>query len=62
MMSSRSATLYPRAYALIINVSDPNEVRRWCQRFGCSESQLRAAIEAVGRVADPVKNYLSERA
>jgi hypothetical protein len=31
-----------------INVNDPFEVRRWCQRFVCTEAALRAAVIAVG--------------
>ena len=34
-----------------IVVQNPYEVRRWCQRFICTEAQLRDAVSSVG--ADP---------
>lgn len=41
-----------------VNVNEPWEVRWWCQRFGCTESQLRGAVNAVGTSADAVEHYL----
>lgn len=35
-----------------VDVSDGYEVRRWCQRFGCTESTLRQVVREVGE--DPV--------
>jgi hypothetical protein len=34
------------------------EVIHWCQRFGCSEAQLRAAIKVVGVSAGKVRKQL----
>jgi hypothetical protein len=34
-----------------IDVGNPYDVRRWCQRFVCTEAMLRAAVGKVG--ADP---------
>ena len=31
-----------------VDVHDAYEVRRWCQRFLCTESMLRRAVEAAG--------------
>jgi hypothetical protein len=36
-----------------INVDDVYEVRRWCQRFVCTEATLRQAVAKVGN--DPRK-------
>jgi hypothetical protein len=36
-----------------INLDDPFDVRRWCQRFVCTEAALRTAVQAVG--PDPLK-------
>lgn len=36
-----------------VNIHEPWEVRYWTQHFGCSEVQLKAAVNAVGvRVVD----------
>jgi hypothetical protein len=44
---------YPDADLSMVNLSDPFEIRRWCQRFVCTESQLRAAVANAG--SDPAK-------
>ena len=36
-------------------IDNPYEVRRWCQRLVCTESQLRAAVRRVGDAADAVR-------
>lgn len=38
-----------------INVNEPWEVRYWCSEFGCTEAQLRAAVQAVGVSAEAVR-------
>lgn len=43
-----------------INVNEPWEVRWWCQHFGCTEQQLRAAVQAVGVSADRVRQHLGK--
>jgi hypothetical protein len=41
-----------------VNIHEPWEVRWWCREFGCTESQLRAAVQAVGVSADAVRRRL----
>lgn len=41
-----------------VNVNESWEVRYWCTKFGCTESQLRAAVKAVGVSAAKVQAYL----
>jgi hypothetical protein len=41
-----------------INLSDDDEVAYWCERFGCSETQLRNAVQKVGSRVDDVKDEL----
>jgi hypothetical protein len=36
-----------------VDTSDAYEVRRWCQRFLCTESTLRKVVETVGE--DPIE-------
>ena len=44
-----------------INVSDPSEVAYWCQKLGCSETQLRYAIKTVGVTVSKVRAHLNQR-
>ena len=44
---------------LKINVRDAWELRWWCQQFGCTETQLKAAIDAIGAIAGNVRKYLA---
>lgn len=44
---------------LKIDVRDAWELRWWCRQFGCTEPQLRAAIEAIGAIAGNVRKYLT---
>lgn len=41
-----------------INLSQPYEVRDWAKKFGCTEAQLRAAVQVVGNGARKVGEYL----
>jgi hypothetical protein len=43
-----------------INVNEPWEVKWWCNHFGCTEAQLRAAVREVGVMADDVRRYLGK--
>lgn len=43
-----------------IDVKDHNEVRSWCNAFGCTEQHLRAAVKAVGTSSAAVKKYLGK--
>jgi GNAT superfamily N-acetyltransferase len=44
---------------LKINVRDAWELRWWCRQFGCTEVQLKQAIEAMGAIAGNVRKYLA---
>lgn len=44
---------------LKIDVHDAWELRWWCRQFGCTEAQLRAAIDAMGAIAGNVRRYLA---
>jgi len=39
-----------------IAVENAYEVRRWCQRFVCTETQLRRAVEKVGNDPEAVRD------
>jgi hypothetical protein len=41
-----------------VNVHESWEVKWWCGQFNCTESQLRAAVQAVGVMADKVRAHL----
>jgi hypothetical protein len=41
-----------------INLKAIGEVIHWCQRFGCTEAQLRAAIKVVGFSVGKVRKQL----
>jgi len=44
---------------LKINVRDAWELRWWCGHFGCTEAQLKAAIDAMGAIAGNVRKFLA---
>ncbi|MEO7762575.1 MAG: DUF3606 domain-containing protein [Casimicrobiaceae bacterium] len=45
-----------------VNVHDDAwALRYWCNRFNCSEEQLRAAISVVGVMADTIDEYLKSQ-
>ena len=44
---------------LKINVRDAWALRWWCRQFGCTEAQLKQAIEAMGAIAGNVRKYLA---
>lgn len=48
-----------RADGKRVSVTEEWEVRDWCDKFGCSERQLRAAVAAVGCMADDVEAWLA---
>jgi hypothetical protein len=43
-----------------INVNESWEVKYWCTKFGCTKTQLLAAVKAVGVSAAVVKKHLSK--
>ena len=44
-----------------ISVSPASEVTYWCQKLGCSETQLRAAVKMVGPTVSKVRAHLAQR-
>ena len=44
-----------------INIDEVYEVRDWSQKFGVTPDQLKAAVKAVGPMADAVERYLKAR-
>ena len=44
-----------------VNVGEAWEREYWCKEFGCTEAQLRAAVNAVGVMTTNVRAYLAKR-
>jgi hypothetical protein len=44
-----------------VNVVEGYEVRYWCDKFDCSERELRDAVEEVGPMAKKVEAYLEAK-
>jgi hypothetical protein len=42
----------------LIDLDDPREVNWWSKRFGCSQDQLRLAVDKVGNSAAKVEQLL----
>lgn len=42
-----------------INLNQDHEVEYWCDKFDCSEKELRNAVSKVGDSASTVQRYLS---
>jgi hypothetical protein len=42
----------------LIDLDDPREVSWWSKRFGCSQDQLRRAVDEVGKSAAKVEQLL----
>ena len=45
----------------LISMDQDQEVRDWALRLGCSEEELREAVETVGNSADEVRRYIEHR-
>ena len=45
-----------------IDVGDSNDVRYWCRKLGCAQSDLLAAVKVLGPVAHDVAKYVKRRA
>ena len=41
-----------------INVNEPHEIAYWTKALGCSEEDLRRAVDAVGVMAQDVREHL----
>lgn len=44
-----------------INLRERHEVVYWTDAFGCTEGELRAAVERVGVMAKDVRQYLTDQ-
>lgn len=44
-----------------VNVHEPWELSFWYRHFGCTEDELRAAVEAVGPMVDKVREHLENK-
>ena len=44
-----------------INVADSSDVRYWCRKLGCAQSDLLAAVKVLGPVALDVATYVKRR-
>ena len=42
----------------LISVSEPSEVCDWCESLGCTDAELRAAVNAVCNGVDRVRDHL----
>ena len=41
-----------------VEIADGNEVRYWCESLGCTETQLRESVQAVGSSPERVREFL----
>jgi hypothetical protein len=44
-----------------ISLQEPYEVRGWTESLGCTEQELREAVQAVGHSAIAVREFLAAR-
>ena len=44
-----------------IDLSDAGVVAEWCERFDCTEEQLRAATKVAGTSAEDVRRHLTRQ-
>lgn len=47
--------------ALRVNVHEDYEVRYWCEKYGCTAEELKAAVAKVGVMAADVEKELKRR-
>jgi len=45
-----------------IDSGNPEDVERWTRHYGCTEAQLRAAVEAAGPLAQDVREFIARQA
>jgi len=45
-----------------VNPHERNELKYWCEKFSCSELQLKNAVTAVGTSPDAVRHFLKGKA
>jgi AraC-like DNA-binding protein len=44
-----------------VNVNEPADIAYWCDKFGCSQTQLRTAVKVVGTSPNKVRTHLADR-
>ena len=44
-----------------INLNQPYEIRYWCNKFGCTEDELRKVVRKVGDSSKAVKEEFQRR-
>ena len=44
----------------VVEIRDGNQVRYWCESLGCTEAQLREAVQAVGPLPAEVRRFLTD--
>ena len=44
-----------------IDIDDPSEVANWCRALGCTKNELEKAVQAVGKSAAKVRQWLKHR-
>lgn len=42
-------------------LTEPHEVRSWCESLGGTEDELKAAVNAVGHSAEKVREHLTSK-
>ena len=47
-----------RRFSPRMNVQETWEVEHWTGKWGCTEAELKAAVQAVGTMAEKVEAYL----
>jgi hypothetical protein len=45
-----------------IRLDDSRDVRYWCRRLSCTQSELRAAVRVLGPVPTDVERFLKRQA
>jgi hypothetical protein len=45
-----------------IRLDDSRDVRYWCRRLACTQSELRAAVRVLGPVPTDVERFLKRQA
>ncbi|MDB5821340.1 MAG: hypothetical protein JWR21_44 [Herminiimonas sp.] len=45
---------------LRVNTNEPHDARYWCQKWGCTEEELRKAVQVAGVMADKVAAQLDK--
>ena len=45
-----------------IDSGNPEDLERWSRHYGCTEEQLRAAVDAAGPLAQDVREFIAKQA